>query len=239
MRINEEKCIGCGQCVIICPIEAIEIKNEKAVIDDDLCVECSVCYRDANCPNNAIRPSRLKWPRKVRNPFSDVISTHKLTGVPGRGTEEMKTNDVTHRFKSGEVGVSIEIGRPGLSTKLKNVNLFTEKLTPLGVKYEEESPVTALLSEDKMKIREDIEDERVLSAIIEFKISKEKLDNVLKEINLIDQKINTVFTVGIISTFDDYNKIPVIERIEDMGFSVRPNAKINVGLGRRLTEDDS
>jgi NAD-dependent dihydropyrimidine dehydrogenase PreA subunit len=239
MRIREKKCIGCGQCVIVCPVGAIEVKNEKAVIDDNLCVECSVCYRDADCPTSAIRPSRLKWPRVVRNPFSDVISTHKLTGVPGRGTEEMKTNDVSQRFKSGEVGVSIEIGRPGVSTILKNVNLFTEKLTPLGVKYEEASPVTALLNDEKTTIKKEIEDERVLSAIIEFKVTKEKLKNVLDIIKEVDRKITTVFTAGIISTFEENKNIPVIEKIQDLGFSVRPNAKINIGLGRKLMEEET
>ncbi|MGV9171505.1 MAG: 4Fe-4S binding protein [Promethearchaeia archaeon] len=239
MRIREKKCIGCGQCVIICPVGAIKIENEKAKIDDNLCVECSVCYRDANCPTSAIRPSRLKWPRVVRNPFSDVISTHKLTGVPGRGTEEMKTNDVTQRFKPGKVGISIEIGRPGVSTILKNVNLFTERLTPLGVAYEEDSPVTALLNEEKTGIKKEIEEERVLSAIIEFKVAREKLKDVLQIIEDVDQKINTVFTAGVISTFNDKGNLSVLEDLQEFGFSVRPNAKINVGLGRELAEEKS
>jgi NAD-dependent dihydropyrimidine dehydrogenase PreA subunit len=239
MRIREKKCIGCGQCVIVCPVGAIEVKDKKAVIDNNLCVECSVCYRDADCPTSAIRPSRLKWPRVVRNPFSDVISTHKLTGVPGRGTEEMKTNDVSQRFKPGEVGISIEIGRPGVSTLLKNVNLFTEKLTPLGVKYEEASPVTALLNEEKTKIKEEIENERVLSAIIEFKVTKEKLNDVLQIIRDVGQNIDTVFTAGVISTFNKENTLPIIKEIEDLGFSVRPNAKVNIGLGRQLMEEET
>lgn len=238
MRIREKKCIGCGQCVIVCPVGAIEVKDEKAIIDDNLCVECSVCYRDADCPTSAIRPSRLKWPRVVRNPFSDVISTHKLTGVPGRGTEEMKTNDVSQRFRAGEVGISIEIGRPGVSTLLKNVNLFTEKLTPLGVNYEKASPITALLNEDKTKIKADIADERVLSAIIEFKVSTEKLKDVLEIIRTVDKKIDTVFTAGVVSTFGENDNIPVLDKIQDLGFSVRSNAKINIGLGRKLMEEE-
>ena len=105
MLIKQDRCIGCGQCVVICPVQAIKLNEDnKAFIDQDICVECSTCYRSANCPSKAIRKERLKMPRLVRNPFSDVVATHKLTGVPGRGTEEMKTNDVTRRIDNGEIG---------------------------------------------------------------------------------------------------------------------------------------
>jgi NAD-dependent dihydropyrimidine dehydrogenase PreA subunit len=237
MKILTDRCIGCGNCVVVCPVQAIELIDDKAIIDKELCVECSVCYRYADCPTNAVKPSKLKWPRVVRNPFSDVISTHKLTGVPGRGTEEMKTNDVTNRFKEGEIGFSIEIGRPGIGTVLKKVNFFTRRLTPLGVNYEEQNPVTALLKEDRMEIKEEIENEHVLSAIIEFKVEREKVKDVLEIIKRADTEINTVFSVGVVSTFQDNNKIPVKSILTDEGFEPRPNAKINVGLGKIPEEE--
>ncbi|MBA7628865.1 hypothetical protein ES703_36362 [subsurface metagenome] len=175
---------------------------------------------------------RLKWPRLVRNPFSDVVSTHKLTGVPGRGTEEMKTNDITNRFGLGEIGISIEIGRPGVGTCLKNVNLFVKPLTKIGVEYEEASPITALLNEDRTKINEDIKNERVLSAIIEFKIPHEKIDGVIKVIREVEKKIDTVFTVGVISRVLNGKEIPIINILAKKGYQINPNAKVNIGLGR-------
>ena len=41
--------------------------------------------------------------------------------VPGRGTEEMKTNDVKGTFLPGEVGVGIELGRPGIEANFRDV----------------------------------------------------------------------------------------------------------------------
>jgi len=232
MDIKTDVCNGCGQCVIVCPVQAIRMVDNKAVIDEELCVECSVCYRNANCPVNAIRMKRLKWPRVIRVPFSNVIATHKVTGVPGRGTEEMKTNDVTNRFNIGEIGVSIELGRPGVGTRLENIELFTTRLSKIGVTYEEKSPVTALMVDDKGHINEEIKGQRVLSAIIEFKIPDKKLPQILEVIRKVDKEIDTVFSVGIVSRIKDNNTKEIMNRVSQLGFQVRPNAKINIGLGK-------
>jgi NAD-dependent dihydropyrimidine dehydrogenase PreA subunit len=232
MDIKADVCNGCGQCVVVCPVQAIQRVDKKAVIDKELCVECSVCYRSARCPVNAIRIKRLEWPRILRIPFSNVTTTHKLTGIAGRGTEEMKTNDVTNRYNFGEFGVSIELGRPGVGTKLRNIELFTTKFAEIGVTYEEKSPVTALLVDDKGHINEEIQDERVLSAIIEFKIPTHKLARIFEVIREVENEIDTVFSVGIVSRIEENNTRKVINQISQLGFDLRPNAKINIGLGK-------
>jgi Fe-S-cluster-containing hydrogenase component 2 len=232
MLIKENLCIGCGQCVIVCPVQAISLMDDKAIIDKGKCVECYVCYRDANCPTKAIRSERLKWPRIIRHPFSSVVAIHKLTGMPGRGTEEMKTNDITNRYKHGEIGFSIEIGRPGVGTLLKNIELFTTRLSQIGVIYEKDSPVTAILIDNKGHIEPELREERVLSAIIEFKISVKKLKKILQIIREVEKIIDTVFTVGLIARVEKDNSIPVKNLLEKEGFNVEPNAKINIGLGK-------
>jgi len=239
MLIKESKCTGCGTCVIYCPVQAITLIENKAVINRDLCVECNVCYQNADCPAKAIKLERLKWPRVIRNPFSSVVATHKLTGVPGRGTEEMKTNDITNRFELNELGISIELGRPGVGTLLKNIEYFTLKLSEIGVEYENDSPVTALIIDDQGHVNKEVKNERVLSAIIEFKIPAERLPEILRVIEKADEELDTVFTVGIISRIMEDNSIPVINSLEEQGFEVKPNAKINIGLGKRRVKEES
>ncbi len=94
MKIDQEKCIGCGLCVPWCPGGAIKVENKKADIIWDECIECGVCLRVAVCPKKAIYQQPLEWPRSVRSIYSDPLNVHKETGLAGRGTEEIKTNDV-------------------------------------------------------------------------------------------------------------------------------------------------
>ena len=54
--VEQENCIGCGNCVKICAHDAPSITERKAVIDQDKCVGCGrcigVCPKDAVCASN-------------------------------------------------------------------------------------------------------------------------------------------------------------------------------------------
>jgi len=52
VKINQEKCTGCGLCVEVCPVEAISMEDDKAKIDAEKCVDCGQCVEE--CPNEAI-----------------------------------------------------------------------------------------------------------------------------------------------------------------------------------------
>ena len=46
------KCIGCGKCQKVCPLNKIKLVNKKPVWDKDGCAHCMGCIQ--NCPMNAI-----------------------------------------------------------------------------------------------------------------------------------------------------------------------------------------
>jgi len=46
--INKETCTGCGACVPSCPVEAISMESDKAVIDHDKCIECGACIGECS-----------------------------------------------------------------------------------------------------------------------------------------------------------------------------------------------
>jgi Fe-S-cluster-containing hydrogenase component 2 len=50
--INKETCTGCGACIETCPVEALEMVDEKAVCDAEKCVDCGVCIEA--CPVESI-----------------------------------------------------------------------------------------------------------------------------------------------------------------------------------------
>jgi len=51
LKINKEKCVGCGVCIKVCPMENLSIA-EKTVHTKG---KCTMCYRCINnCPNQAI-----------------------------------------------------------------------------------------------------------------------------------------------------------------------------------------
>ena len=52
VKVNTEECVGCETCVPVCPVEAISMVDEKAVIDQEICTACGTCI--AECPVEAI-----------------------------------------------------------------------------------------------------------------------------------------------------------------------------------------
>lgn len=51
LRIDTQKCVGCGKCARICPMKNIELVNGKYVGNN----QCTMCYRCVNyCPKQAI-----------------------------------------------------------------------------------------------------------------------------------------------------------------------------------------
>lgn len=208
------------------------------VIDEDECIECSVCLRSRVCPTDALYQPELEWPRLLRKNFSDPLKIHPETRIPGRGTEEMKTNEITGRFRRGFFGVALELGRPGIGTRFSDVDKVSRAMASLGVQFEINNPVTRLMVDRSAgRINPEVLDEKVLSAIVEFIIPENRLDAVLKEIYRVAQTIDTVFSGDIITLVEPDGRIPSLAALERIGIPVYINGKSNLGLGRPLAAE--
>ena len=240
----------------------------RAQVNQDQCVECYTCYRGMSteklnptmvrvirklfgllrlrfdpepdvCPTSAIVEQELEWPRIVRRAFSDPLVPHESTGVHGRGTEEVKTNDVSNRIGSGEAGFTVEFGRPGISTTFIEIQKMTTALAAEGLAFEERNPVTSLMSDrSKGLIREDILEERILSAIVEFKTSLEGAPQLLHKIREVADTLDTVVLVGISTQCDAVGESPLDDVLLNAGFKYN-RGKTNLGLGRTTNPDIS
>lgn len=242
MRISPEKCIGCGECLQYCNVEAIKLEGDIAVIDDNVCVECWICINNDVCPEGAFEKTPIETFEQVfQHVISDPTETHAGTDTPGRGTEEAKTNDVTGRFRKGEVGIAIDMGRPGVGCRMRDAETVAMAMAKAGVKLlgADHTPLAKLQTDlSTGKVRDDVLDMHVLSVIVEGKCAMEEFPGVLQAIRDVEDKIETVFSLGIVSVVDENGDTPVLDVIEKCGFPRPVRGKVNVGLGKPLWKED-
>jgi ferredoxin len=237
MEIDRDKCIGCGRCIPYCPVDAIAVDGDVSRVDLDECVECGNCLRSAHCPTDAIYQQELVYPRTVRSLMSDVLTIAEESQISGRGTEEMKTNEVTGRFKLGEAGVAIEVGRPCLGTRLRDVEKIAQAVAEIGVTFEPQNPVTSMMADTSTgRFKEDLLNERVLSAIIEFSVKLEQLPDLFQILKDVAGEIDTVFSLDLATKVAPDGTVPTDPYVEQAGLWVARNGKTNVALGRPLLE---
>ena len=241
---------------------AIDPAIKRAVVDGEECVECYTCFEGMSqehlnptlvrvirallhvfrlrfdpepdvCPTAAFAPEELSWPRIVRRAFSDPRVPHESTGIGGRGTEEVKTNDVSGRVQLGEAGFTIEFGRPAVGVYFREIDKVTRGLARVGVTFEKKNPVTSLMSDVPIgAIRGDILAEKILSAIVEVKVPVERVEEVIRTVWDLESKIQTVIAIGVSTRCgEDGEENVVAPVLERLGY-VPERAKTNIGLGR-------
>ena len=240
MKIDPDKCISCLECIDFCTMKCILEGDEVVFIDQDECVECSVCLRADVCPEDAIYmpEESMQYPRSIRREFSDPGVQYPTLKQGGRGTEEMKTNDVTGRYRRGEYGMALEFGRPGTGTRISEIEKVLKVLLTMEVEVEENNPVFLLLEDKNIGVmKPEVLQEKVLSAILEFKIKEGQLEAVVEKLKPVLNDVDTVVSWGLATRFAADGSLPVRSRLEKIGLPARPNAKINMGLGRPIIEE--
>src|SRR5882672_6953853 len=238
---------------------------KRATVNRDECVECYACFNGLSqehlnptlvrtmrkvfqflrlrfdpepdvCPTAAFEPEELVWPRVVRRAFSDPRVPHESTGIEGRGTEEVKTNDITGRVKVGEVGFTIEFGRPGVGVWMREIQKMCSRLAQAGVSFEKKNPLTSLMPDEAAgQLRKDSLGEKVMSAIVEVKAAATRTEEIIRLVWDVEKRIHTVVSIGVGVRCDadgeDTIVAPILERL---GYKLE-RAKTNAGLGRVAT----
>ena len=238
--IDKEKCTGCRTCQKYCTVDAILFEDKKCRVVEGLCTECYVCLRMRVCPEDAISAVDLSgFCKQFQHVLSDPVENHGVTGVTGRGTEEVKTNDVSGRVKKGEVGLSIDMGRPGLGVYLRDAEKVAMACAAAGFKLapQEETPLAALMPDiGTGKLIDECLDYRLLSVIVEGRCKEDQLPDVLKALQQVQYEIDTVFSLGLISRVDGKGQCKALAYLDDLGIPQPHRGKVNPGLGRPLAE---
>ncbi len=63
LKIDKDKCTGCGECEEVCAFGAISIKDDVAEIDHDTCTLCGTCVD--TCPSGALEIESKKEEQKI------------------------------------------------------------------------------------------------------------------------------------------------------------------------------
>jgi ferredoxin len=71
-EISEADCSGCGECVDLCHVHALEMDGDTAALDLDQCIGCGVCV--SKCPVDAITLKRKEFEHKPSKTRDEMLA---------------------------------------------------------------------------------------------------------------------------------------------------------------------
>lgn len=94
VTLDEDKCMGCTNCIKRCPTEAIRVRNGKARIINERCIDCGECIRI--CPYHA--------KKAITDDFSCIEKFKYRVAIPapsiyGQFKPEISRNRILNTFR--------------------------------------------------------------------------------------------------------------------------------------------
>ena len=76
VKVDEDLCIGCEECLSVCVFKGMEMIDEKARVNQKRCLGCGRC--EIACPNEAIS-IEVSDPRRVDELISKIEEHVEVT----------------------------------------------------------------------------------------------------------------------------------------------------------------
>src|SRR5207244_5858784 len=120
---------------------------------------------------------------------------------------------------------------PNIGVRFRDIQKMTQALAEIGIEFEQKNPVTHMMTDRKTgAIREDILNEKILSAIVEFKTRIDNVPAILRRIDEVAKTLDTVVAVGVSTRCDESGGSALDEVLTEEGFA-HVRGKTNLGLG--------
>ncbi|MGM0598086.1 MAG: ATP-binding protein [Myxococcota bacterium] len=110
-EIDAEACTGCRKCLEVCPVDALELSENKEKntvrVNTDLCLGCGVCAN--NCATGAI--SMKRRPEHIITPIDSVHRTVMMAIERGKLQNLIFDNHahLNHRAMAAILGVILKL----------------------------------------------------------------------------------------------------------------------------------
>ena len=119
-----------------------------------------------------------------------------------------------------------------MGVRFRDIEKMTQALAALGIEFEAKNPVTHMMTDTRTgKLRDDILNEKILSAIVEFKTPIEDVAAVLRRIDEVSGTLDTVVAVGVSTRCGENGDSALDKILPQEGFDFA-RGKTNLGLGR-------
>jgi len=80
-KTDPDLCVGCGECIDICPVEAVKLEEDMANVDKNWCIGCGVCA--TKCEFDAVNIIYREDQKEISPDFETL---HKrIRGFSGQG----------------------------------------------------------------------------------------------------------------------------------------------------------
>jgi hypothetical protein len=116
---------------------------------------------------------------------------------------------------------------------MREIQLMCWALADAGVTFEKRNPITSLMTDVPTgTLREDILNEKLMSAIVEIKVPVERVEEIVRLVWDVEKRVDTVVALGVGTRCDDNGEDNIVAPVlEKLGYSLE-RAKTNIGIGR-------